>query len=233
MVRLDPGHTFAAMPTVFLILLSAFCDLRLSADLVGLRVQARLANDADDPVSVVVGDSCAGPLFKLVIDGKPRPFVGTGKACSIPHLYARTVPAHGVYAILSDALDGRHHVISVRFGEMVSQDLVVPTFVRVDIALAATAHPRAGQPIDLEVVHVNRSAEAASLPTCGEDRLLVDGAEIAMPLATACAAKREMVPVRGAFVTRGRLPPLAPGRHLLRARWRDVQSADAVVEVAP
>ncbi len=221
------------MPTVFLILLAALPDLRLTADIVGLRVQARLANDADDPVSVVVGDSCAGPLYKLIIDGKPRPFVGTGKACSIPHLYSREVPAHGEYAILSDALDGRHHVISVRFGALVSPSIVVPTYLRVDLTLAATAHARAGQPIDLEIAHVNRSAEEVSVPSCGEDRLLVDGAELPLPMTTPCTPSPRLLEVRGAFITNGRLPPLPPGRHLLRARWRQTQSADAVVEVAP
>src|SRR4051794_12107056 len=49
MIRSDPGHIFAPMPTVFLILV-ALLDLRLTADVVGLRVQAKLANDADDPV---------------------------------------------------------------------------------------------------------------------------------------------------------------------------------------
>src|SRR5262249_4050502 len=142
-------------------------DLRLSAELVGLRVKERLANDADDPVSVVVGDSCAGPLFKLVVDGKPRPFVGTGKACATPHLYAREGPAHGEYAIMSDAFNGLRHVIYVRLGALASPDLVVPTLVRVDVAIAATAHARAGQPIDIEVTHVNRSAEFVTLPSCG------------------------------------------------------------------
>ncbi|HEY2743768.1 MAG TPA: hypothetical protein VGL86_04065 [Polyangia bacterium] len=221
------------MPTVFLILLAVMPDLRLTADIVGLRVQARLANDTDDPVSVVVGDTCAGPLYKLIVDGKSRPFVGTGKSCSAPHLYSREVPAHGEYAILSDALDGRHHTISVRFGALVSPPIVVPTYVRVDLALAATAHARAGQPIDLEVTHVNRSAEEITVPSCGEDRLLIDGAEIPLPLTAPCAPSPRVLELRGAFITRGRLPPLAPGRHLLRARWRDTQSADAIVEVAP
>src|SRR5262249_3709359 len=145
MIRLDPGHTLPPMPTVFLILV-AFCDLRLSADVVGLRVQAKLANDADDPVEVIVGDSCAGPLFKLIVDGKPRPFVGPGRGCATPHLYSRTVPAHGEYAILSDSLDGRHHFVQVRLGELVSQRLELPTLVRVELTVAATTHPRAGQP---------------------------------------------------------------------------------------
>ncbi|HEX9105255.1 MAG TPA: hypothetical protein VF997_23755 [Polyangia bacterium] len=220
------------MPTVFLILV-ALCDLRLSADVVGLRVQAKLSNDADEPVEVLVGDSCAGPLFKLVVDGKPRPFVGTGRGCATPHLYARTVPAHGEYAILSDALDGRHHKIQVTLGKLASQVLEVPTLVRVELTLAATTHARAGQPIDLEVAHVNRSAEEITVPGCGEDRLLVDGVESPLPASDACTPSPHVLKLRGALVTRGRLAPLAPGRHTLRARWRETQSDDVLVEVAP
>ena len=220
------------MPTLFLILL-AFCDLHLTAGVVGLRVQAKLSNDADEPVEVLVGDSCAGPLFKLVVDGKPRPFVGTGRGCSTPHLYSRTVPAHGEYAILSDSLDGRHHRVQVTLGQLASQVLQVPTLVRVDLTLAATTHARAGQPIDLEVTHVNRSAEEITVPTCGEDRLLVDGTESPLPRLEPCVATALMLKVRGAFVTRGRLPPLPPGRHTLRARWRETQSDDVFVDVAP
>lgn len=220
------------MPTVFLILV-ALLDVRLTADLVGLRVQARLVNDADDPVVVVVGDSCAGPLIDLIVDGKRRPFVGTGKACATPHLYSRTVPARGEYALLSDALDGRHHVVQVRFGTLVSPALEIPTALRVDLTLAATTHARAGQPIDLEVTHVNRSAEEIAVPGCGEDRLLVDGVESPLPGAAGCAPGPHVLVVRGALVTRGRLPSLAPGRHLLRARWRESQSADVTVDVAP
>ncbi|MCU1278414.1 MAG: hypothetical protein JWM53_1960 [bacterium] len=219
------------MPTVFLILV-ALCDLRLTADIVGLRVQAKLSNDGDEPVEVVVGDSCAGPLFKLVVDGKPRPIVGTGKGCATPHLFARTVPAHGDYAILSDALDGRHHTIQVRLGQLTSPPLVVPTLLRVDVKLAATAHAGSGQPVDVELVHVNRSAEEIRVPPCGEDRLLVDGKEQPLPASDACDATPRAVPVRGAFVTRGRLA-LDPGRHTLRARWRETQSEDALVDVTP
>jgi hypothetical protein len=232
MVRFDPGHTFAPMPTVFLIFV-ALLDLHLTADVVGLRVQARLANDTDEPVVVVVGDSCAGPLFKLVIDDKPRPFVGTGKGCSTPHLYSRTVPARGEYAILSDSLDGRHHRIAVRFGQLASPVIEVPTLMRVDVTLAATTHARAGHPIDLEVTHVNRSAEEVTVPACGEDRLLVDGIESPLPGAAGCGTDPLVLKVRGAFVTRGRLPSLAPGRHRLRARWRETQSPDVIVDVAP
>jgi hypothetical protein len=232
MIRFNPGHTFALMPTVFLILV-ALCDLRLTADVVGLRVQAKLANDADEPVAVIVGDSCGGPLFKLILDGKPRPFVGTGKACSTPHLYARTVPAHGEYAILSDALDGRHHTVQVSLRELMSPKLEVPTLLRIDIKLAATAHALRGQAVDVEIVHVNRSAEEVRVPPCGEDRLLIDGREQPLPATERCDATPRAIPLRGAFVTRARLPPLDPGRHTLRARWRETQSDDAIVDVAP
>jgi hypothetical protein len=232
MVRFNPGHTLAPMPTVFLILV-ALLNLHLAADVVGLRVRARLSNDADNDVVAVVGDSCAGPLFKLIVDGKPRPFVGTDKMCTTPHLLSHAVPAHGEYAILSDALDGRHHTVQVRFGELMSPPLVVPTLVRVDVTLAATTHPRAGEPIDLEIVHVNRSAEEIAVPSCGEDRILLDGVESPLPGAAPCAATPLVLKVRGAFVTRGRLPSLPPGQHKLRARWRDAQSADVIVEVAP
>lgn len=219
------------MPTVFLILV-ALCDLRLSADLVGLRVQAKLTNDGDEPVEVVVGDSCAGPRFKLVVDGTPRPFVGHGRACDTPHLLARSVPAHGEYAILSDTLDGRHHTLQVRFGELVSAPLQVATQLRVELKLAATAHAGRGQAIALEVTHVNRSPEEVSLPTCGEDRLLVDGKEQPLQAVDPCDPTPRVVPIRGAFVTRARLT-LEPGAHALRARWRETQSEDALVDVAP
>ena len=220
------------MPTLFLILV-AFCDLHLTAGLVGLRIQAKLSNDSDEPVAVVVGDSCAGPLFKLIVDGKPKPFIGTGRACSTPHLYSHDVPAHGEYAILSDALDGRHHRVQVKLDNLVSPVVQVPTLVRVDLSLAATAHARPGQPIDLEVAHVNRSAEAITVPACGEDRVLVDGIESPLPLVGPCVPTARMLEVRGAFVTRGRLAPLSPGRHTLRARWREAQSDDVFVDVAP
>jgi hypothetical protein len=220
------------MPTVFLILV-ALLNLRLTADVVGLRVQARLANDGDDPVVLVVGDSCGGPLFKLILDGKARPFVGTGKVCSTPHLLSHTVPAHGEYAILSDSLDGRHHRVQVQFGALTSAQIEVPTLLRVDVTLAATTHARAGQPIDLEIVHVNRSAEEVTVPSCGEDRMLVDDVESPLPGAAACAPEPRVLKVRGAFVTRGQWPPLWPGRHKLRARWRQTQSADVIVDVGP
>jgi hypothetical protein len=232
MIRFNPGHTFRLMPTVFLILVAALCDLRLTADIVGLRVQAKLANDADEPVEVIVGDSCAGPLFKLLVDGRPRAFIGSGRSCGTPHLFARTVPAHGEYAILSDALDGRHHTIQVTLRDLASPVLRVPTILRIDLTLAATAHAARGQPLDVEIVHVNRSPEEVRVATCGEDRLLVDGTEQTLP-AGPCDATPRALPIRGAFVTRARLPALAPGRHTVRARWRESQSEDAIVDVAP
>lgn len=219
------------MPTGLLILVAALADLRLSAELVGLRVQARLTNDGADAVQAVVGDSCGGVAFKLIVDGKTRPFLAIVRSCSSPHLLARTVPAGGDYAILSDALDGRHHRVQVVLGDMTSPPLDVPTLVRVDLTLAATAHARAGQPIDVEIAHVNRSAEEVTVPSCGEDRLLVDGKEQSLPSPEPCRAEPRILKVRGALITRGRLT-LPPGRHYLRARWRETQSEDAIVDVA-
>ena len=72
-----------------------------------------------------------------------------------------------------------------------------------------------------------------TLPACGEDRLLVDGKESPLPGAAGCGTAPLVLKVRGAFVTRGRLPSLPPGRHLLRARWRETQSPDVTVDVAP
>src|SRR4051794_22528758 len=71
MVLFDPGHTSSLMPTVFFILAAAaFCDLRLAAEMVGLRVQAKLINDGPQPVELTVGDKCTGPAFRLTIDGE-------------------------------------------------------------------------------------------------------------------------------------------------------------------
>jgi hypothetical protein len=218
------------MPTVFLILAAALADLRLTAELVGLRVQAKVANRGDEPVEIVIGDTCGGPAFKLVVDGKPRPFVAIAPACSTPHLLSRTLAPGGEYAILSDTLDGRHHRVLVMLGALTSPPLEVPTLVRVDVALAASAHARPGQTIDLEVTHVNRSPEVVTVPSCGEDRLLVDGKELPLPGGGTCRAEPRVLKLRGAFVVSGRLT-LPPGRHYLRARWRDAQSDDAVVDV--
>jgi hypothetical protein len=218
------------MPTPLAVLVAVIAELHLSAALVGLRIEAKLTNDGDEPVSVIVGESCSGPRFKLIVDGKPRPFVGIGHECATPHLIAHTIPARGEYAILSDALDGRHHGVMVRLDGLVSQPIEVPTLVRVDLALAATAHARPGQPIVVEVTHVNRSPEAISIPSCGEDRLLIDGKEQPLPLAQPCRPEPRMLEVRGALVTRG-LVTLPPGRHVVRARWRDAQSDDVIVDV--
>jgi hypothetical protein len=218
------------MPTPTLILLAALADLRLTADLVGLRVQAKLKNAGAAPVAVKVGDRCAGPAFRLVVDNQPRPFVATASVCEKPQPIVRTLPPGGEYAVLSDALDGRKHRVLVRLGELTSPPLEVPTIVRVDIKVAATARVRAGQPVDVEVTHVNRSPEAVTLPSCGEDRLLVDGHEQPLPSIDPCVAAPRVLKIRGALVTRGRLT-LPPGRHYVRARWRDAQSDDVVVDV--
>jgi len=218
------------MPTGLLILVAAFLDLRLSADLVGLRVRAKLTNDGAAPVAVTVGDRCAGPAFRMVVDNQARPFSAVTHACGRAQPIVRRLRPGGEYAILSDALDGRHHRVLVRFGDLTSPPLEVQTLQRVDLKLAATAQVRAGQAIDLEVTHVNRSPEDVTVPTCGEDRLLIDGKEQPMSPVDVCRAQPRVLKLRGAFVTRGRLT-LAPGRHYVRARWRDVQSDDVVVEV--
>jgi hypothetical protein len=220
------------MPTVFFILAAQLLDLRLAASLEGLRIRATLHNGGAAPIEVTVGDRCAGPAFALVIDGVPRPFAGSGRVCKAPQPLRKTIAPDGDYSILSDALDGRHHRVAVRFDGLSSPTIAVPTALRVDLKLAATAHARAGEPLDLEITHVNRSPEAVSLPICGEDRLLVDGKEQPLPAVEACRPVTRMVPLRGAFVTRGRLT-LPAGRHQLRARWRDVQSDDVIVEVGP
>lgn len=228
------------MPTAIAILLAAATaaappELRLTSELVGLRVRAALRNEGPAPVTLTVGDRCAGPAFVLVVDGKQRPFAGPLGRCVRPEPVQRTLPPGGEYATLSDSLDGRRHVVVVQLGTLAAAPLVVPTVVRVDVELAASASVRAGQPVDVEVVHINRSGEAIEVPACGEDRLLVDGRE--QPLApldaeAGCLGQPRSIKVRGAFVTRGRLM-LAPGRHRLRARWRDVQSDDVSVDVAP
>jgi hypothetical protein len=220
------------MPTVFLILVAQLMSLRLTASLEGLRIRATLHNDGPAPVAVTVGDHCAGPAFTMVVDRVERPFVRGVHKCQKARPIVKTIAPDGDYAILSDALDGRQHRVRVRFDDLSSPVVEVPTDVRVDLKLAATAHARAGEPIDLEVTHVNRSPEAVPLPICGEDRLLVDGKELPLPAVEACRPLKRMVPVRGAFVTRGRMT-LPPGRHQLRARWREVQSDDVIVEVGP
>jgi hypothetical protein len=222
------------MPTVFVLLVAALiADLRLTAELIGLRVRATLHNDGDSEVTLIVGDKCAvAAPFTLVVDGKSRPFVGNDGPCRLAEPVKRTIAAGGQYAILSDSLDGRRHTVEARFNAQAAPLLRVETSLRVELRLAGTAHVAAGRPLDLELTHVNRSPEETPLPTCGEDRLLVDGSEVAWPASEACNPAPQSIKVRGAFVTRGRLK-LDAGTHLVRARWRDVQSNDVVVEVEP
>jgi hypothetical protein len=129
---------------------------------------------------------------------------------------------------------GRHHVVVARFADLAAPPLELATVVRVDLKLTATAQARAGQPISVEIAHVNRSPEEIRVPVCGEDRLLVDDHEVPLPRLPdePCASAPRMITPRGAFVTRGRLS-LDTGRHLVRARWHDVQSDDVIVEVLP
>lgn len=222
------------MPTVFVLLVAALCaDLRLTAELIGLRVRAALHNDSDAEVTVVVGDKCAvAAPFTLVVDGKSRPFVGNDGPCRQAEPVKRTIPAGGQYAILSDALDGRRHTVEARFNGIAAPLLHLETVLRIELRLAGTAHVKAGRPADLELSHVNHSPEEVPLPACGEDRLLVDGKEAAWPASETCNPAPHSIKVRGAFVTRGRLQ-LEAGTHTLRGRWRDVQSNDVVVDVEP
>lgn len=224
----------AVMPVVF-VLLAGLADLRLTTELVGLRVRAALHNDGAAPVTVTVGDKCAGPTpFQLRVDGRPRPFVAEARPCAEPRPVQRTLPAGGEYAILSDSLDGRRHRIEASFGDVIAPLLQVDTVVRVDLKVAASARVAAGRPVSVEIVHVNRSAEEVPLPVCGEDRLLIDGHEqpMAPPAGQVCDRAPRTLRVRGAFVTRGEVT-LAPGEHKLRARWREVQSNDVEVHVEP
>ncbi|MDB4969846.1 MAG: hypothetical protein JWN44_5535 [Myxococcales bacterium] len=218
------------MPTVFFILAAAFCDLRLSAEMVGLRVQAKLVNDGAQPLELTVGDKCAGPAFRLTVDGQSRPFSGSGKTCKKPLPVVRTILAGGVYSSLSDSLDGRKHRVVVSFGELTAAPMDLAMVVRVDLKVSATAHVAAGQKVDVEIAHLNRSAEPLTVNTCGEDRLLLDGKEQPFEVSEGCGKEPLVLKVRGAFVTRGHLT-LPAGRHTLRARWRETQSDDAVVDV--
>ena len=222
------------MPTVFVLLVAAlFADLRLTAELVGLRVRAALHNDGDSEVTVVVGYKCAlAAPFTLVVDGKARPFIGNDGPCRQAEPVQRTIAAGGNYAILSDALDGRRHAIEARYDGIAAPLLHSETVLRVEVKLAGTVHVAVGKAVDLELTHVNRSPEETPLPACGEDRLLVDGNEVAWPATEACNPAPRSIKVRGAWVTRGRVV-LAPGTHTIRARWRQSQSNDIVVEVAP
>jgi hypothetical protein len=157
-----------------------------------------------------------------------RPFATTGKRCTARQPQKMTLPPGGELSLLSDSLDGRRHYLVVQWQDLASPPIVMPTAVRVELTLAATAHARAGEPIALEITHINRSPEDIVVPACGEDRLLVDGKEA--PLPTPCAGGERTLGRNGAFVTHGELK-LPAGRHLLRARWHDVQSADVSVDV--
>jgi hypothetical protein len=220
---------------VFILVVGALADLRLTTEMVGLRVRAALRNEGPAPVTLTVGDKCAGPTpFRLIVDGKPRPFAAAVRLCTAPRPIVRTLPPGGEYALLSDSLDGRHHLIEARFGDVAAPPLRVETSLRVGLTVAATAVVPEGKPVDVEIVHVNRSPEEVVLPVCGEDRLLVDGHELPLPPAPGerCDGQTRSIRVRGAFVTRGRLA-LAAGRHRLRARWRETQSNDVTVDVTP
>src|SRR5438094_5972312 len=152
---LDRGHTSSPMPTVvFMLAAAAFCDLRLAAEMMGLRVQVRLINDGPQPVELTVGDKCSGPAFRLTIDGEPRPFSGSGRPCRKPLPIVRTILVGGDYTTLSDALDGRKHRVLVSFGELTAGPIDLATVYHVDIKVAATAHVAAGQAVDVEVTHV-------------------------------------------------------------------------------
>jgi hypothetical protein len=210
------------------LLVAALLDLRLAASIEGLRVRATLHNDGAQAVDVVVRDACAGPLLTLVVDGVARPFATTGKRCTVRQPQKMTLPPGGELSMLSNSLDGRRHYLVVRWQELASAPIVIPTAVRVDVTLSAAAHARAGEPIALEIAHVNRSPEDIVVQSCGEDRLLLDGKE--SPLEMPCAAGERTLGRNGAFLTRARLT-LPAGRHLLRARWHDVQSADVTIDV--
>jgi hypothetical protein len=228
------------MPTAFSILVAALvavapAELRLTAELMGLRVRAAVRNTGTQAVTLEVGDRCAGPVpFTLVVDGKPRPFVAEARPCTTPQPISRTLPPGGEYAILSDSLDGRRHTVVARFGAVAAPPLLVETLLRLRLTVTATARVRAGQPIAVEVIHVNRSPEAVTVPGCGEDRLLVDDHEQPLPRSSEepCTEAPRVLKVGGAFVTRARLR-LAVGHHQLRARWRELQSDDVTVDVTP
>ena len=212
------------------VLMVALLELSLAAAPEGLRVRATLRNDGAAPVDVVVSDACAGPLLRLVVDGASRPFATTGKHGPAPAPVKTTLPPGGSYSTLSDSLDGKLHHLVVQFGELASPMVVMPAAMRIDLKLAATAHATAGAPVDLEITHLNRGSDSVTLPVCGEDRLLVDGNEGPLPAPAPCPHEPRTLARNGALVTRGviRLPA---GRHVLRARWRDVQSDDVIVDV--
>jgi hypothetical protein len=212
------------------LLLVALLDLRLSASIEGLRVRATLRNDGPAPVAVVLRDACAGPVFRLIVDTVARPFATTGRRCTTPQPVTTTLAPGAVTSSLSDALDGRRHHLVVQLGDLSTPPIIMPTAERVQVQLHATAHARAGAPIDVEIVHVNRSPEDIVIPACGDDRLLLDGKEQPLPAAAPCPAGVRTLARNGALITRAVLR-LAAGRHVLRARWRDEQSDDVVVTV--
>jgi hypothetical protein len=219
------------MPTVFLLIAAAvFSDLRLTADMMGLRVRARLLNAGSTPVEVTVGDKCSGPAFWLVIDGERRHFSGTGRACAKPVPMVKTLGPGEDYVTLSDTLDGRRHRILLRFGDLTAPPIDIQTTLHVDVKLTAPGHAKPGQTLMLEVAHVNHSPEAVTFPSCGEDRLLVDGKEIPMAPADPCRPEPRILKERGAFITRGTLQ-LPAGRHFVRARWHETQSDDVIIDV--
>jgi hypothetical protein len=208
----------------------ALLDLRLSASLEGLRVRATLRNDGAAPVNVVVRDACAGSLMRLVVDGVARPFATTGKRCTVAAPVTTTLAPGAELSSLSDALDGRMHHVVVQWQNESSPVLVVPTVQRFALVLHATTHARAQGPIDIEIIHVNRSPEDVVTPLCDEDRLLVDEREGPLPGPRPCPHEARTVARNGAFITHGVLR-LATGRHVVRARWRDQQSDDVIIDV--
>ena len=234
MVPFNPGHTFPPMPTVFLILLAAVADLRLSADLLGLRVRAHL-----------------GQRHRRRRHGRRRRQLRRAAAQAGHRRQAAPVRRHRqglldaapLLARGARARRVRHPLRRARrapprhLGALRHAASRPTSWCRPSCASTSRSPRRRtrapGSRSIVEVVHVNRSAEAISVPGCGEDRLLVDDEEIPMPPAGPCSPTPRNLSVRGAFVTRGRLPSLSPGHHLLRARWRDVQSGDVTVDVAP
>jgi hypothetical protein len=213
------------------LVLVALLDLRLSASIEGLRVRATLRNDGPAPVTVVLRDACAGPAFRLVVDTVARPFATTGRRCPTAQPVRTTLAPGAVTSSLSDALDGRRHHLVVQLADLSTPPFIMPTAERVDLALHATAHARAGAPIDVEITHVNRSPEDIVIPACGDDRLLVDGKEEPLPAPAPCRPEPRTLGRNGALITRGLLR-LEAGRHVVRARWRDQQSNDVIVEVS-
>jgi hypothetical protein len=233
--RFDPGPKRAATPrqkvrAMIALLVVALLDLKLSASIEGLRVRATLRNDGPAPVAVVVRDACTGSLLRLIVDGVTRPFATTGKRCAAPAPVTTKLAAGAELSALSDALDGRMHHLVVQWRELASPMLVMPTAQRFRLELHATAHAHADAPIDVEIVHVNRSPEDVVIPACGEDRLLVDGREGPLPEPAPCPHEARTLARGGALITRGAIR-LPAGHHVLRARWRDEQSDDAGVDV--